>query len=591
MYGENAYEIYAPITDPIVLQLEQSGELPIVALVPRRGRYSGAIQETALRIRTASGDVFDVPQESNTTISSDADRRPLCLVLMPFGSKDDPAAGKVHFDAVYQELIKPAVEDGGLQCVRADEEWVGGIIHKPMFERLLLCDYAVVDLSMANARVYYELGIRHATRPWSTVLLFQEGYRLPFDVNPLRALPYHLGRDGRPAPVQVEADRAALTGKLRDAKRRATDSPVFQLLTGLEPPDMSVLDDTELFRERVEAATALQDRLAAARQAGDLDGLHAVQADLGSLADASAGLLIDLLQSYRAVEAHADVVNLIAAMPAVLRRAPQVREHRAFALNRLTRRREAEDILLQLIDERGPDSETNGLLGRVYKDQWEEALAQGRTRAAAVLLDKAIDAYLTGFAADWRDHYPGINAVQLMHLRDPSDPRIADLLPVVRYGAQLKARRHQADFWDHATLVELAVLAEDADSAFGFLAHAFAAGPLPWQARSLLDTLVRLRRARERTRPSPSGCTRSRPNWPAWRPLPLLTLAERPVSPSTPTWRARLAVGVKSGLWVRETRHTSCDLLILVEQSTVWGSRTRPRTLTCALGGTLVLAD
>ena len=73
----------------------------------------------------------------------------------------------------------------------------------------------------------------------------------------------------------------------------------------------------------------------------------------------------------------------------------------------------------------------------------------------------------------------------------------------MRFGARLKAFRHQADFWHHATLVELAVLAEDADSAFGFLAHAFAAGPLPWQARSLLDTLERLRRVRERTRPSP----------------------------------------------------------------------------------------
>ena len=141
---------------------------------------------------------------------------------------------------------------------------------------------------------------------------------------------------------------------------------------------------------------------------------------------------------------------------------------------------------------------------------------RGHTVLARGLLDKAIEAYLAGFEADWRDHYPGINAVQLMHLRDPSDPRIADLVPVVRFGARLKAFRHHADFWHHATLVELAVLAEDADSAFGFLAHAFAARPLPWQARSPLDTLVRLR-GRERTRPSRSGCTRSRPNWSAWR--------------------------------------------------------------------------
>ena len=203
-----------------------------------------------------------------------------------------------------------------------------------------------------------------------------------------------------------------------------------------------MLGDTELFRERVEAATALQNRLAAARLARDLDGVRAVQADLGDLDRRQAGLLIDLLQSYRAVEAHADMVDLVAAMPAVLRRAPQVREHHAFALNRLARRPEAEDILLQLIDERGPDSETNGLLGRVYKDQWEEA-RNGGTPAARGLLDRAIAAYLAGFEADWRDHYPGINAVQLMYQRDPCDQRIAELLPVVRYSARLKARRNR----------------------------------------------------------------------------------------------------------------------------------------------------
>ena len=184
-------------------------------------------------------------------------------------------------------------------------------------------------------------------------------------------------------------------------------------------------------------------------------------------------------------------------MPAVVRRTPQIREKHAFALNRLGRRGEAEDILRQLIVERGPDSETCGLLGRVYKDQWQDALAQERPRPAAVLLDKAIEAYLAGFGADCRDHYPGINAVQLMHLRDPTDTRIAEILPVVRYSARQKELRHHADFWDHATLLELAVIDENADDAWTAVTHAIYARPEPWQAGSTLDTLRRLRRARE----------------------------------------------------------------------------------------------
>ena len=87
---------------------------------------------------------------------------------------------------------------------------------------------------MANANVYYELGIRHATRPWSTVLLFREGFGLPFDTALLRAMPYRLGLGGQPDPGHAAADRAALTGRLREARVRAVDSPVFQL-TDLVP--------------------------------------------------------------------------------------------------------------------------------------------------------------------------------------------------------------------------------------------------------------------------------------------------------------------------------------------------------------------
>jgi hypothetical protein len=427
--------------------------------------------------------------------------QPVCFVLMPYGTKDAPVLGKVHFDDVYAKIIAPAIAEAGLQCIRADEELVGGFIHKPMYERLLLCDYAVADLSMANANVYYELGIRHATRPWSTVLLLGEKFSLPFDVAPLRALPYRL-KGGRPHPDHVDADRAALATRLREARTRDTDSPLFQTLTTLAPPDMSGLG-FQLFREQVEAVTALQKRLGAARQSGDLDAMHAVRAELGDLDDTEAGLAIDLLESYLAVEAWGAAVDLVARMPAILRRTPQIREKHAFALNRHGRRDDAEEILLGLIAERGPDSETYGLLGRVYKDQWQEALKQGRTRPAEVLLDKAIDAYLAGFGADCRDHYPGINAVQLMHLRDPTDTRIAEILPVVRFSARQKELRHHADFWDHATLLELAVIDENADDAWTAVTHAIYARPMAWQARSTLDTLVRLREARERTRPSP----------------------------------------------------------------------------------------
>ncbi len=41
------------------------------------------------------------------------------------------------------------------------------MIHKPMCERLILCEYALTDLTTSNANVFYKLGLRHAAQPAS----------------------------------------------------------------------------------------------------------------------------------------------------------------------------------------------------------------------------------------------------------------------------------------------------------------------------------------------------------------------------------------------------------------------------------------
>jgi hypothetical protein len=58
--------------------------------------------------------------------------RELCSVLMPFGMKPDGGGSLVDFDAVYHDLIAPAIRHADLDSLRAEEEMSGGIIHKPM---------------------------------------------------------------------------------------------------------------------------------------------------------------------------------------------------------------------------------------------------------------------------------------------------------------------------------------------------------------------------------------------------------------------------------------------------------------------------
>ena len=114
-------------------------------------------------------------------------------------------------------------------------------------------------------------------------------------------------------------------------------------------------------------------------------------------------------------------------------------------------------------------------------------------------LKSAIETYLQGFQADWRDAYPGINAVELMEQLDPPDPRLAELLPVVTFAVKQKVANRGGDYWDYATLLELAVLSSDEQSADRYLWEAL---PLAvklgdaWAPSSTAASLEMIRKGR-----------------------------------------------------------------------------------------------
>lgn len=425
--------------------------------------------------------------------------KPLCFVLMPFGKKPDAVGNTVEFDRVYQEIIVPAIDQAGLEAVRADEEMAGGIIHKPMYERLILCEYAVADLTTANANVFYDLGLRHAVRPWSTVLIFAEGGRLPFDVGLLRALPYKLASDG--VPANAAADAKALADRLTSAREAAkdnekpwTDSPLYQLVENYPNVDHT---KTDVFRELVQYSAEKKKRLAAARKEG-VEAVRKIEQELGNLKDVEAAVLIDLFLSYRGVKAWPDMISLVEKMPRPLAATVMVQEQLALALNRDGKGEEAEQVLLDVLSKHGTSSETLGILGRVHKDRWESASQSGNSFEAKALLDKAIDAYVRGFEADWRDAYPGVNAVTLMELREPPDPRREKIRPVVSYAVEQRVAKGKPDYWDHATLLELAILAKDEQQAMKTAGEALASVRETWEPETTVRNLRLIREARQR---------------------------------------------------------------------------------------------
>lgn len=407
-----------------------------------------------------------------------------CFVLMPFGKKNGDDGRMFDFDKVYEDLIHPAIIDSGLEPIRADEEIVGGIIHKPMFERLMICDYAVADLTTANANVFYELGIRHGVRPHSTVPIFASGTRLPFDVAPIRAIPYEVDENG--VPLDLEASRKSLSERLNSCRNPVDDSPLFQLLSDLPRPDIRRLK-TDVFRDMVEYAKDIKGKLREARRIGK-EAVKNIESQV-SVIDADPAVVVDIYLSYRAVSDWEGMISLYEKMPPLLQQTIMVQEQRGLALNRLGERDAAIDVLTEIISTHGHSSETCGILGRVYKDAWVAHKLEA-SAAQDGWLSKAISAYLDGFESDWRDAYPGVNAATLMFCKNPPDSRLDEILPVVAYSVKRRMASRNVDYWDYATLLELALLKGDRVGAQENVAKAMAAIRESWEPKSTLNNIA-----------------------------------------------------------------------------------------------------
>ncbi|MGD1890809.1 MAG: TRAFs-binding domain-containing protein [Cyclobacteriaceae bacterium] len=420
----------------------------------------------------------------------------LCFTVMPYGTKKDADGNEVDFNLVYQDFIKPAIEAADMEPIRADEETVNGIIHKPMYERLILSDYVVADLTTANANVFYELGIRHAVKPFTTITIFEKDAKLPFDVNYLRTIPYSYDYDQAGNLPNLEKDKESLTQQLTNTRTdRTTDSPVFQLVDGMTFQNSVAHEKTDIFRDRVKYNEELKNKLNQARktEGSKSEKTNAVDAIVNTLKleNEEAGVLVDIMLSYRALGDYDKMVAFVEAMPVHVQQTVMVQEQKGFALNRLKRRDEAIAVLERVIEENGPSSETYGILGRVYKDLFDEARKEENEFKAEGFLDEALKTYLKGFEADWRDAYPGVNALTLLELKgdQESKEKLQKLSPVVEYAVNRKLETKTPDYWDYATLLEIAVIENDEEKAKAQLRKALTCNIEDWMFGTTLNNL------------------------------------------------------------------------------------------------------
>lgn len=138
------------------------------------------------------------------------------FVLMPF----DP-----EFKSIYEDLIKPALEEAGYEVARADSFFDQQNILRDIIRGIAEAELIVADLTTINSNVLYELGVCHGLQI-PTIILTQSIEEVPFDLRPYRMQIYSTRFD----EVKKIKDALKEIGKRHINKEITFGSPVTDFL-------------------------------------------------------------------------------------------------------------------------------------------------------------------------------------------------------------------------------------------------------------------------------------------------------------------------------------------------------------------------
>lgn len=330
------------------------------------------------------------------------------FIVRPFGTQQG-----IDFNHVSDRLISPVLERlnivGGTTEVIA---WAGNI-RVDMFERLALADIVIADISIHNANVFYELGIRHSLRPRTTILIRAraktrpEATEVPFDLKTDRYLEYDADKPDEAQPLLADALEQSLAA-------RHDDSPVFLLVPGLEPTDPERLHPIPPgFSEEVVAAQRSKDRpmlAVLADEAGDVEwGLGGLR--LVARAQFALKAWPDALATYEAIrDIRPDDPDANLSLGTVYLELGKEVESAA-ALQRVSGQHDMASA---------QEAEALALLGRNAKNlwvrDWNDLASEAAKHAAALRsphLETARTYYDQAFSIDQNHWYSGVNALAL----------------------------------------------------------------------------------------------------------------------------------------------------------------------------------
>ncbi|HZD48729.1 MAG TPA: tetratricopeptide repeat-containing protein [Silvibacterium sp.] len=417
----------------------------------------------------------------------------VCFMVMPFGTKPtgaEPGKGpaQIDFNALWDKALRPMIEnDLGFLPIRADQD-AGSLIIQAMIERLAISDLVIADMTIPNANVYYEVGVRHAAQRRGCVLIAADWSKPLFDVAQMRRLTYAMPEStvtDDSAPGIREALKAGIS-QVMDF-----DSPVYQAIPQFPGPvDISTVQS---FRDVAERLARIQSEVSVARSmpSGQAQDVVKKLADTyGADAVAVPTVALEILMLLRDTRQWPAALSFIEGLPQRVREMPVIREQRSLVLSKNGQPLEAIAELEALIRVAGDTSERSGLVGGRYKALYENA---ADAQSKSIYLNKAISSYYRGMMLDLNDYYPSSNLPRLYRERgqkgDEAEAMTAAQLAMAACRRSLQ--RNPADPWALPTLLGAAFDSGDIALARSVLDRFQQATTPPFEIESTIPDLRR----------------------------------------------------------------------------------------------------
>lgn len=396
-----------------------------------------------------------------------------CFSVMGFGKKMDyENAKEIDLDIIYKKVIKALFDEeiADYELIRADEIAGSALIDVSMYTLLMKADLVIADITTLNPNAIYELGVRHALKPYSTIIMAEKKCKIPFDLSHSRFLVYdEIGEELDDS--EANAIKKQLKAFVDASETMEPDSPLYTYLPQISPPTVSESE----YKRIVEEAKGKSENISG---------------------------LVEEAERLRDEDKFDDAVLIWNKLRKLLPKNDYVVQQLAFATYKSEQPSKtfalqgALDIIKQLNPKKSLDLETLGITGAIYKRLY-------RINSNFDYLDEAIYYYKKGYIIK-QDYYNGENYANCLLYKTKQNGLENDEIVYLKYESKKVYREiaviieqnlkvNEITFWMYATLSICYYCLNDSEKHLKYQEIFFSQCAANWEKQTYLETLDELK--------------------------------------------------------------------------------------------------